>query len=180
MKGDRAIARPYAEAAFSHALEKGAVEAWESGLDLLAGLLEAESYADALHRPGVTHHQLLSLTLSALGDQIDGDFAGFVRILAENGRLEQAAAVRDRFLELKLEQERILKVTIHTAFPMSDSQLKSLEETLSVKYGAERRLEFDVQVEPGLIGGVRIQMGDDVIDMSMRSQIDRLANSIRH
>jgi len=177
--GDPAVARPYAEAAYDFARGKGAVGDWESALGLLEGLVADPAFADVMRRPGVGNRQLLALALAGLGGEVEPGFASFLKVVVDNRRLEEAPLIRERFVELRLEEERTLRVTIRTAFPLDDAERGRIEETLSGKYSG-RRIQCEVQVDPGLIGGARISVGDDVIDLSLRGQLERLAHSIRH
>ena len=179
MSGDLSIARPYAEASYAHAFEQGRIDAWAHALELLDGLVATGQFADAMRRPGVGAHTLFELAQGALGGGLEEDFARFLRLVVENRRLDQAPAIRRRFLELKLEGESVVKALVRTAFPLEDRELSTLEAQLVQRSGA-RRIEFEVRVDPSLIGGARVQMGDDVIELSMRSQLAALAHSIRH
>lgn len=181
MEGELAIARPYAEAAFAHAEQGGRVGEWAEALGLLAGLASAGEFADALSRPGVGRDQLFALTVAALGGEgVPDDFSRFLRALVDNGRLDQAPAIRGEFDRLARERENTLRVEVRSAYEPDQAQLDAIGEALRARHGEGKRLEFDVRVDPALIGGALVRVGDDVIDMSIRGRLDQLARAIRH
>lgn len=182
MGADTAVARPYAEAAFAHAQEAGSSAEWGRALGLLADLAGDDGFADALRRPGVGRDRLFALALAALGGEGDvpADFVRFVRVLVDNGRLGQAPGIRDEFARLQRERDSVLRVEVRSAFEADQAQLDAIGEALRARHGAGARLEFDVRVDPELIGGARVRVGDDVIDMSIRGRLERLARAIRH
>jgi len=100
-----------------------------------------------------------------------------VRVLAENGRLEVLAEIRGQYEVLKNEREGVVEAEITSAFDMDQAQLADLVSRLEKKTG--RKVRARVSVDKALIGGVRIAIGDQVIDGSARAQLGALENALK-
>ena len=77
---------------------------------------------------------------------------------------------------LQREHDGVVKAVITSAFPLSDTDKASLVEGLAKKYG--KRVEAEVKVDASLIGGARVQVGDDVIHASVRDTLDKMATAL--
>jgi len=83
----------------------------------------------------------------------------------------------DLFDALKDDAENVAKATIESAFPMSDDQLRDITAALEKRYG--KKIEATVTVNPALIGGARIAVGDSVLDGSVQARLDAMSNHLR-
>ena len=101
-----------------------------------------------------------------------------VRVLIENGRLTLAPEIRDIFLELKNEREGVVDAVIASAFPLDAAQTAALTADLERRF--KRKMKLQVTVDKELIGGVRVQVGDEVIDSSVRGQLAAMASALRN
>ena len=101
----------------------------------------------------------------------------FVRVLAENERLDVLPEIADRFEALRNEFEGVVDARISSAFPLSDAQLDEIVGALQAKYG--RTVKASVNVDADLIGGVSIRVGDEVMDASVRGKLAQLAGVLR-
>ena len=172
------IARPYAEAAFRLAREQGALERWSQMLQLLEIVVLDERVAHAIGDPNLTRQQLENLVIGVCGEQLDGAGRNFVQVLVGNDRLGVVPAVRTLFEYLKREQEGILEAQITSAFALDDEQQSRLVRRLEAKY--QRKVSAQVSVDPQLIGGVKIVVGDKVLDASVRGKLDAMAVALTH
>lgn len=172
------IARPYAEAAFRLAHEQGALERWSQMLQLLEIVVMDERIAHAIGDPTLTRQQLENLVIGVCGEQLDGAGRNFVQVLVANDRLGVVPAVRTLFEDLKREQEGILEAQITSAFALDDEQQSRLVRRLEAKY--KRKVSAQVSVDPQLIGGVKIVVGDKVLDASVRGKLDAMAVALTH
>jgi F-type H+-transporting ATPase subunit delta len=180
------VARPYAQAAFELAEGEGQLAAWSQFLQLAALLVTEPDVNRLLFTPGVDL-QRLAATLAGIcseqlgnpaplaGDRSTG--ANFLRLLADNQRLSVLPDISVRFDALKAQAENTLEVTLATAAEISDEQRTRIAEALKKRFGRQVRLE--VQLDPALIGGARLQVGDRVIDGSVRTGLDKLATALR-
>ena len=93
-------------------------------------------------------------------------------MLAENGRITLLPEISTQFAELRNASEGAADADIFSAFEISADQLSQLVATLEKKFG--RKLNPTVTVDPSLIGGVRVVVGDEVLDTSVRAKLQRM------
>ena len=170
------IARPYAEAAFTIARENHALDRWSDMLAMLDTLVRDENIAQRINDPNVDELALEGVLLGILGERVDGQGRNLVQVLVHNGRLDVVPHIRELFDELRREHEGVLEATVISALPVNDEQVASLVSALEKKYG--RKINAQVEVDPGLIGGVRIIVGDKVIDGTVRGKLDAMAAAL--
>lgn len=170
------IARPYAEAAFRLAAENQRLGQWSDMLALVEGIVLNEEVAERIGDPNLEGNALEGLILGSLGERLDGPGRNFVQVLLQNGRLELVPTIRSLFEELKREHEGVLEAKVISALPIEDDQVKPLLAALEAKYG--RHVSAQVEVDPELIGGVRIVVGDKVIDATVRGRLDAMAAAL--
>jgi F-type H+-transporting ATPase subunit delta len=171
------VARPYAEAAFKLADEAGALAKWSEMLGALALVAADERMRAAAADPNLGEAQVAGLFISILSGRLTGDAENFVRVLAQNGRLELLPEIRAQFEALKNEREGVLEAEVHSAFELSDAQVQELVQRLEKKTG--RKVKTRLQVDKELIAGVRIVLGDKVIDGSARAQLGALETALK-
>jgi len=171
------IARPYAEAAFRLADAQGKLAEWSVALANLAAVAQDARVRGAIGDPNLSAAKVAGLFISILAGKLTVESENFVRVLAENGRLEVLPEIRVQYEALKNELEGVLEVEVYTAFEMDASQLADLAGRLERKTG--RKVKARVTVDPSLIGGARIEMGDKVIDGSARAQLVALENALK-
>ncbi len=172
------IARPYAEAAFRLAREQSGLERWSQMLQLLEMVVQDERIARGIGDPNWTGGQLESLVLGVCGEQLDGAGRNFVQVLVANDRLGVLPAIRALFEDLKREQEGVMEAQIVSAFALDEEQQSRLVRRLESKY--QRKVSAQVSVDPQLIGGVKIVVGDKVLDATVRGKLDAMAVALTH
>ena len=171
------IARPYAEAAFRLADAGGALAKWSEMLGALAQVAQDERVRAAVADPNLSDAKAAGLFISILAGKLSGDAENFVRVLAENGRLGVLPEIRSQFEALKNEREGVLEAEVHSAFELSEAQLADLVQRLEKKTG--RTVKTKVQIDKDLIAGVRMVLGDKVIDGSARAQLGALETALK-
>ncbi len=170
------IARPYAEAVFELADQAQALPAWSK---LLANLAQAARHPDmrgCMDNPNLPAERLYGLFASLGGEELGAESQNFVRVLIENDRLALLPEISRIFETLKNEREGVIDAHVTTAFPLGDSQLADLVADLERRF--KRRINPQVGVDRELIGGVRIAVGDEVIDGSVRGRLAAMAASL--
>ncbi len=172
------IARPYAEAAFRIAAGRKALGEWLDGLQLLAGLVADAQLKAALDDPKRGKADKQKLVASLLQGKAADDIARMADLLVENGRLSAVAAELARQFELlKLEAESTLEAHVASAFKLSAQETKDLKAMLESRY--QRTVNVTSTIDPELIGGVRIAVGDEVIDASVRGRLASMALTLQ-
>jgi len=172
------IARPYAEAAFQLASAGNALGPWSEALDRLAAVAADPQMRDCISDPKLQPEQLAGLFLDVAGTGLTAEQQNYVRVLVDNERLQVLPEIRDLFVALKNEHEGVKEASIASAFPMDDSTLKTLIADLEALFKA--KLNVTVSVDPELIGGVKIAVGDEVIDASVRGKLANMAAALKN
>ena len=171
------VARPYAEAAFRLADEAGELARWSEALAALAQVADDPRVRAAATDPRRSDAQRAGLFISILGGRLSGEMENFVRVLAQYDRLALLPQIREQFEMLKNEREGVVEAEVQSAFELSDAQLKDIVQRLEKKTG--RKVRAHVSLDPELIGGVKIVLGDKVIDGSARAQLAALESALK-
>jgi F-type H+-transporting ATPase subunit delta len=171
------IARPYAEAAFRLADAQGKLADWSVTLANLSAVAADERVRAAIGDPNFPAAKVAGLFISILAGKLTGEGENFVRVLAENGRLVVLSEIRAQYEVLKNEREGVVEAEVTTAFEMEPAQVADLVARLEKKTG--RKVKARVSVDKSLIGGVKIAIGDQVIDGSARAQLAALETALK-
>jgi len=171
------IARPYAEAAFKLADSQGKLADWSAALANLAAVAADERVRGAVGDPNLSAAKVAGLFIAILSGKLSGEAENFVRVLAENGRLDVLPEVRSQYEALKNEREGVVEAEVISAFEMDKSQVADLVARLEKKTG--RKVKAKVSVDKMLIGGVKVVIGDKVIDGSARAQLGALEIALK-
>ena len=163
------IARPYAEAVFQLADKAGELAKWSEALARMAGIAANQDMLEAMGNPRLAADQLYGLFASLAGEAMFAQSQNLVRVLIENRRLSLVPEIRDLFEDLKNEREGIVEAQITSAFALEGATLATLVADLEKRF--RRRIQPIVTVDPELIGGVCVQVGDEVIDGSVRGKL---------
>jgi F-type H+-transporting ATPase subunit delta len=171
------VARPYAQAVFRLADAADTLAKWSEMLAALAAVFSDERVRAAVRDPNLTDAQVAGLFISILSGKLTGDAENFVRVLAENGRLNLLPEMQTQFEALKDEREGVVEAEVHSAFELTKAQIADLVQRLEKKTG--RKVRTRLHVDKGLIGGLKIVLGDKVIDGSARAQLDALETALK-
>ena len=171
------VARPYAEAAFRLADAHKALAKWSEMLAELAAVSSDERVRAAVGDPNLKDAQVAGLFISILSGKLTADGENFVRVLAENGRLNLLPEIRAQFEALKNEREGVVEAEVQSAFELTKAQVADLVQRLEQKTG--RKVKAQVRINQDLIGGVRVMLGDKVIDGSVRAQLGTLETALK-
>jgi F-type H+-transporting ATPase subunit delta len=170
------LARPYAEAVFQLADGQGALGAWDDLLGRLSAAAANPDLKTVLGNPKLSSGQLVDVFLSACGGEAPAEAKNFLTLLAENDRLALLPEIRALYQQMKNEREGVLEARVYTAFALEDGQLESLIGHLQTRY--ERKVSPIVAIDKELIGGVRIFVGDEVIDASIRGKLENMRGAL--
>jgi len=164
------IARPYAEALFKSAnadLEGTAF--WLEALGAVAGNEQLLQFAG---NPKVTDEQVFEVVAQAARVDLPPRGANFLRTVVGNSRLAALPEIARQFRALKNAQGGSSDATVFSAFPIAPDALAEVSRTLEQRFG--RRLNVTVQEDPSLIGGIRVVVGDEVLDTSVRARLEQM------
>lgn len=164
------IARPYAEALFQLTrTDLGATQAW---LDGLAQLASDASLQQLAGNPKVGAGQVFDLMAEAMGQDLPQAGQNFLRAVIDNGRLAVLPEIAQQYRALANSVSGTADALIQSALPLDGAALQALVVTLEKRFG--RKLQATLQIEPGLIGGVRVSVGDEVLDTSVKAQLEQM------
>ncbi len=169
-------ARRYAEAAFQIAMRDGTVEVWRSELDLAGAVVEDPTVARVLANPAVALESRDAMVDSAIGPIISGPVLNLVKLMLRRGRIDQLPRVSAEFRRLDNARQGIVPATATTAAPLSQDEVRALVGRLEQMTGG--RIELALQVDPSLLGGLVVRVGDRLIDGSVRGRLERLRNQL--
>jgi F-type H+-transporting ATPase subunit delta len=172
------IARTYAEALYRAAEEQGQVDAvYEQLVSLLDDLLPADRQ-DWLFfaNPTIGREHKQSVIEKLFKGRASDLFYNFLQVLNQHERLELLRAIRVEFRKLRDERDRVLRVPVRTAVPLADDQRQRLEQGLHNYFQMNPVLEMTV--DPDLLGGLIVRIGDMVYDSSVRTQVEKIRNDI--
>ena len=172
------VARPYAEAVFKSALERNRLGAVSEGLGLMAAMARDERMHDVLGNPRVSAEQKKQLLLAVGGDRLDELLRNLVGVLVDDHRDILIGDIAAQFDELKNEHERVVRARITSAQPLDDRQRSDIISALERRYG--KKVEAEIDVDPQLLGGARVQVGDQVIHASVRDALAQMAAALAH
>lgn len=171
------LARPYAEAVFRLAQGEGDLAGWSERLAALSTIAADPQMVRLIADPAVDAAQAAALIVEVAGAGLGERATNFVQVLAENDRLALLPEIAARFEELRAEAEGTLEATITSAQPLTPPQVDELVGALKAKF--ERAVTARVAVDPDLIGGAVIAIGDQVMDGSVKGRLERMAFALQ-
>ena len=167
------LARPYAEAVFRLARDAHDLLGWQTRLQLLAQIVADSRMAAYLADPQVGAGRAATAVIEVAGDGLGEAAGNFVHVLAQNERLPLLPEILTQYGALKDEAEGVLEADIVSALPLAQEQIDGLVGALRSRFG--REVHARVSVDAALIGGVVVQVGDRVIDGSVRGRLEQMA-----
>ena len=164
------IARPYAEALYQAA--RADVAAASSWLDELAAVASNEQLLQFADNPKSTPEQVMGVMGGVLKSKLPSMAENFLRTVIDNGRLAALPEIAQQFRALKNAQLGASDATVYSAFEMDGAALAGLSGVLEKRFG--RKLNLQVKLQPELIGGIRVVVGDEVLDTSVKARLDQM------
>jgi F-type H+-transporting ATPase subunit delta len=170
------IARPYAKAVFEIALDEKAIQNWMETLEILTAAVETPELAKIIKDPRAEPYQLGDILIALGKKTFSKTQTNFVQRLAENKRLELLPEITKQFAKMRAAMEKTVAAKVTSAVPLSEEYEKQLIEALSKKLNCQ--IFLDATVNPSLLGGIIIQIGDKVFDASLHEQLKRIRSSL--
>jgi F-type H+-transporting ATPase subunit delta len=171
------LARPYAEAVFRMAQGENDLAGWSLRVQSLAMIVSDPQLARLIADPAVPAERVASLVIEVAGGDLGERGGNFVKVLAENDRLTLLPEIGTQFEALKANAEGTLEAVITSAQELTQAQIDDLVAGLKAKFG--RAVSIQVAVDPELIGGAVIAIGDQVIDGSVKGRLQSLSFALQ-
>jgi F-type H+-transporting ATPase subunit delta len=171
------VARPYAEALFAAARDgKADLQAWADILGQMAQVVSNTDVREAMTDPRLDDGQRLQVFSGLIPGQLPPPVHNFIELLVRNGRILLLPEISVLFTTLMNRHEGTAQAEITSAFELAEAQVADLVAALEVKFGLKLRPR--VTVDPSLIGGVRVAVGDQVLDTSVQAQLTRMRDTL--
>lgn len=162
------IARPYAEALFQSS--KNDLAGTSQWLDALASVAGNDQLLQFAGNPKVGDQQVYDLVTGVA--RVPEHGKNFLRMIIENGRLAALPEVAQQFRAMKNAQGGTSDAVVYSAFPIAADALGNVAQALEKRFG--RKLNLTVQEDPSLIGGIRVVVGDEVLDTSVKARLEQM------
>ena len=165
------LARPYAEALFQVA-EKGDLKQASAELDALASIAanpQLRQFADA---PKSGAQQVFDVITGVANQPLSDASKNLLRTVIDNGRLGVLPEIATQFHALVNERSGVSDAIVYSAFPIDPGQLAGVVAGLETRF--KRKLNASVQLQPELIGGIRVVVGDEVLDTSVKARLEQM------
>lgn len=175
------VARRYAKALFTVGMKQGAAELETYGTQLagLAGALAESPEAMRFFRNPVFSVEEKKAVLKQITNQLGVSqmLVNFVSLLADKNRLDSLPGIAEDFGAMLDEKNGIVSGKLVTAVNLSDARKVELKERLEKQTG--KKLVLDFGTDADILGGVVLQIGDSVLDASLRAQLNILKETIK-
>ncbi|MDX1530096.1 MAG: F0F1 ATP synthase subunit delta [Rhodothermales bacterium] len=170
---DATVARRYAQALFREAEEQGKVERIDSDVQAVQESLEASRELERFFQSPVVGREKKEAVVAKLFDgKVDALLVRLIQLLVEKGREDIFPAVVGQYAELRDERLGVVEARVKSAMPLEPDEADTLRKALEAKTGKKVRMR--IEVEPSLLGGVVVRIGDRVYDGSARHQLETL------
>ena len=164
------IARPYAEALFESS--KNDANGTAQWLDALAAVAGNDQLLQFAGNPKVSNQQVFDIVADVARVQLSEQGKNFLRTVVENGRLAALPEVATQFRSMLNARSGTSDAVVYSAFPIAADQLGAVGTALEKRFG--RKLNVTVQQDPDLIGGIRVVVGDEVLDTSVKARLEQM------
>ena len=169
-------AKRYAQAIFSLGTERGTLDAWQSDLTLLANLVGDRAVATYLTNPSVTADRKLATVESVIDANVQPEARNLVRLLIERDRAAMIPEIKELFDDQVRAERGIVVADVTTAEPLSDAERDLVRRKIEDLTG--KTVELSLRIDPAIIGGIIIRIGDQVIDGSVRNKLEKLRSRL--
>lgn len=164
------IARPYAEALFKAAqADAAAATQWLDELATIAGNEQLLQFAD---NPKVSTEQVFDVIVGVVKQSLPEQARNFLRTVLENGRVAVLPEIASQFRALVNALSGSSDAVVYSAYDIDAAALADLAGVLEKRFG--RKLNLQVELQPELIGGVRVVVGDEVLDTSVKARLEQM------
>lgn len=162
--------KQYAEVLFEVANELDAVEQVNDNFSYITTILtENAKVRTLLEHPDLDAEEKKEILASFV-------LLKLLNIFVEKGSEDALYSVQEKFKAISEERQGVAVGQVYTAVPLSEDEIKKLEESLSVKFN--KTVKLTNEVDETIVGGVKVQIGDKVYDSSVKSQLDRISSNL--
>ena len=171
-----AAARRYAEAAFEVALASDELDRWKADLAFAADMLGRPEVEPVVHSPAIPLVERQAVVTALLEPTIGPGALRLVNLLVARGRSSTIRRVSEEFNRRLNTSRGVVMATVTSAVPLTADESAAIRTRVEAMAGAS--IELRTEVDPGLIGGLTIQVRDQLLDASIRGRLERLRDQL--
>lgn len=173
------LAGRYAIALFGLACDEKQIDSVSRSLDSLGqALADSSEFGQLIRSPLVSRDETAKALASIAGElKLDPITSNFLGVLARNGRKSQLEPVIRLFRRLAADHRGETTAEVVSAHPLSDSQVAELKSKLKSRAG--REVTIDARTDPDILGGLIVKLGSEMIDSSLKTKLNRIAQVMK-
>jgi F-type H+-transporting ATPase subunit delta len=165
-------ARRYAEAAFEVALRDDELDGWRDDLALAADMLGRPEVEPVIDNPAIPVADRQAVVARLLERRIRPGALRLVNLIVERGRADSLPRVGEQYQRLLNAYRGIVVATVTSAAPLTEDETAAVRERVEAMAGSN--VDLRTRVDPALLGGLTVQVGDRLLDASIRGRLERL------
>ena len=170
------LARPYAKALFSSALESKKIDEMASELKTMALASKTDGVINTIENPALSRQDVVNVLFNLFEESISETSKKLIEILAENKRLNLIETIFDIYQELLEEHKEQKSVEVFVAVDPGKEAKQNIEQKLKSTYGKDANIYFSK--DPSMMGGLSIKIGDETLDLSIKGKVKKLVNQL--
>jgi len=171
-----AAARRYAEAAFEVAPGENQLDGWRDDLATAADILARPEVGPIVSSPAVPLAQRQALVAALLEGRVRPGALRLVNLIVQRGRVSALPRVAEDFVRLLNAHRGVVMATVTSAVPLTADETAAIRSRVEAMAGAT--VDLRPEVDPDLLGGVTVQVGDRLLDASIRGRLERLRDQL--
>lgn len=173
-----AVAKRYAEALFDVANSQGQIDAVEKELAGVVGVLEAHpALNNLMQSPSLSIDVKKQQLTDLFGGRVSNTVLNFLKLLFDSRRQDAIIGIYNEFVRLVDQALGRVKATVESATPLTEDEVKTLQEKLGTN---GKQVEIATKVNPSLLGGLRVRVGDRVLDYSVATRLERFRATLKY
>ena len=170
------LARPYAKALFSAAVESNTIEEMALELKTMAIASKTEEVINTIENPILSRQDLVGILLKLFDESVSDTSKKLIEILAENKRLNLLETIHSIYQQLLETHKEQKSVEVFVAVEPGEEAKGDIEKKLKSTYGNDANIFFSK--DPSMMGGLSIKIGDETLDLSIRGKVKKLVNQL--
>ena len=170
------LARPYAKAIFSAALDAGTHEVVAQDLALLSAVSQTQEVSRLIEDPELSKEKIAQIIIGLADGEVGNLTNKMLELLADNKRLNLIEAINTSYQELLEQHNKTSSIVVNVANQPSEDNKNIIIEKLLAEHGEGSKIEF--LGDPSIMGGLSIKIGDETLDLSIRGKVKKLVNQL--
>ena len=170
------LARPYAKAIFSAALDAGNHEMVAQDLALLSAVSQTQEVSRLIEDPELSKEKIAQIIIGLADGEVGNLANKMLELLADNKRLNLIETINISYQELLEQHNKTSSIVVNVANQPSEDNKNIIIKKLLAEYGEGSKIEFSE--DPSIMGGLSIKIGDETLDLSIRGKVKKLVNQL--